>query len=63
MLPRFITLRSLAVSALCFDCTGVTDGVYEAGCKSFVVCSNGVATLTECERNQVYNDATGACAE
>ncbi|KAK7506103.1 hypothetical protein BaRGS_00002825 [Batillaria attramentaria] len=50
-------------TALGFDCAGVADGVYEAGCKSFTVCANGVATLTECDRTQVYNSATGACAD
>lgn len=50
-------------AAWCFDCTAVSDGVYEAGCKSFVTCSNGVASIKECERNQVYNSATGVCAD
>ncbi|XP_070205872.1 chitin-binding domain protein cbd-1-like [Littorina saxatilis] len=53
----------LPFGALCFDCTKVADGVYEAGCKSFVVCANGVATLKECEQSKVYDAPSGACAD
>merc|ERR1712121_314461 len=50
-------------AVLGFNCTGRPDGVYEAGGKSFVVCTQGVPSLTECDVSQVYNDTTGACAD
>merc|ERR1711879_205183 len=60
---RFAVLLALLPAALCFDCTKVQDGVYEAGCKSFTVCANGVASIKECEQDMVFDANTGTCAD
>ncbi|KAL8578763.1 hypothetical protein ACOMHN_045751 [Nucella lapillus] len=46
----------LCCSKVCaFRCAGVPDGVYEESCKTFILCVNGSATLTECHFGTVSN--------
>merc|ERR1712179_726183 len=63
LVMKFAILLALLPAALCFDCSQVQDGVYEAGCKSFTVCANGVASIKECAQDQVFDANTGTCAD
>ncbi|WAR03033.1 hypothetical protein MAR_009591 [Mya arenaria] len=43
------------------NCTVLGNGVFEAGCRSYLVCSGGGSNIVECPAQQVFNNATSNC--
>ncbi|XP_048257094.1 chitin-binding domain protein cbd-1-like isoform X3 [Haliotis rufescens] len=58
-----LVLLALLPAAFAVDCTTNGDGVFEKGCRAFVTCVGGVATVTECQGNEVFDDKTKKCAD
>ncbi|XP_048775921.1 chitin-binding domain protein cbd-1-like [Ostrea edulis] len=58
---RVLVFAAVVVSALAVDCSTMPDGVYEAGCRSFARCTGAEVTIVDCDKGNVYNNATGSC--
>jgi len=56
-----VILVCLPAMALGMNCTGVADGNYEIGCRSYVTCTSGVPTSVNCDIGTAYNKDTGRC--
>ena len=54
-----------SISVLAGDCIGKGNGIYEIGCRAYLTCRNGVATVINCDDppkpNTVYNNRTKTC--
>ena len=49
------------VSLQNFDCTGLPDGAYGYGCRSYTRCIDGEGTVIECVPEYAFNPETGKC--
>ncbi|XP_046581824.1 chitin-binding domain protein cbd-1-like isoform X1 [Haliotis rubra] len=58
-----LVLLALLPTAFAIDCVAEGNGVHEKGCRAFVTCNAGVATITECQGNMVFDDITKKCAD
>ncbi|KAK6184328.1 hypothetical protein SNE40_006822 [Patella caerulea] len=54
-------LVCLPITVLTFECENKPDGVYDAGCKSFIKCEDGKGEGFECDEHTVYNAVIQAC--
>ncbi|KAH3890721.1 chitin-binding domain protein cbd-1-like isoform X2 [Dreissena polymorpha] len=43
------------------NCTALPDGVYEAGCKSYALCTDGRVSFIDCPENTTFNNNTNQC--
>ncbi|XP_011418235.3 uncharacterized protein [Magallana gigas] len=63
MLTLVLTFLSAPLFVFGLDCSGLPDGNYELGCKSYGVCTGGAVKLVNCDPGQVYDDNSGSCAD
>ncbi|XP_062618591.1 uncharacterized protein LOC134280180 [Saccostrea cucullata] len=63
MLALFLTLLFVPFNVYGLDCSGLPDGNYEIGCRSYGVCAGGVVKIVDCGHGKVYDNSTGTCAE
>jgi len=61
MNPMFVFLVLLPAAALGMNCTGMPDGNYEIGCRSFAKCAGGKSEIVSCDIDMAYNQGTGMC--
>ena len=45
------------------NCTGKANGVFEKGCRSYAICTDGNSNIVECAIGQVFNNNTKMCDE
>jgi hypothetical protein len=43
------------------DCTGLADGAYGSGCRSYTNCTNGVGTIVDCSIDTAFSSITHRC--
>jgi hypothetical protein len=55
-----LTCFSVLVSCQ-IDCTGLPDGAYGHGCRSYTDCTGGVATIVDCGIGEAFNWNTAKC--
>ncbi|XP_067681312.1 peritrophin-48-like [Haliotis asinina] len=58
-----LVLLAVLPAAFAVDCVHEGDGVHEKGCRAFITCKNGLATITECQGSYVFDEKTGTCAD
>lgn len=63
MVLIYVSLVLLPALAAAFDCTGRPYGHYEVSCKTYVLCSGGVAYQVECQSGYVYANYSLGCYE
>ncbi|KAK3084837.1 hypothetical protein FSP39_019952 [Pinctada imbricata] len=55
----------ICTKALADECYGKSDGTYDIGCRSYVVCNGGTGTVVNCPdppaANTVFNNVTKTC--
>ncbi|XP_060563926.1 chondroitin proteoglycan-2-like [Ruditapes philippinarum] len=56
-----VLLSAFVGYASAVNCTTLSDGNYELGCKSFAKCVGGVSSIVDCPEHNVYNNNTGMC--
>ncbi|XP_022327322.1 chitin-binding domain protein cbd-1-like [Crassostrea virginica] len=65
MMFAFTLISLLACAVSGDECIGKSDGVYEIGCRSYVICHNQHGTIHNCPdppaTNTVYSSVTKAC--
>ncbi|OWF52248.1 hypothetical protein KP79_PYT16384 [Mizuhopecten yessoensis] len=65
MTSVLLILLLVPAAVLCYNCNGRTDGNYEIGCRSYLICNGGTPAIHDCPRNDtytmVYNNQTGQC--
>ncbi|XP_033747004.1 uncharacterized protein LOC117332228 [Pecten maximus] len=62
-----LVLLLVPAAVLCYNCNGRSDGNYEIGCRSYLICTDGKPVIHDCPRNQthfmVYDNRTQQCAD